>query len=199
SRFLTVIRDIHDWEFGLLHLLATSWKEPDIEEALSALISQEVPMDKNLVDSDIRVHVSRTLEDDIKFRMWSAGEKEMMMTTFIDCAHGIMTRFRWAVCQLDAFWKCRTPAALEKALTCLPKTLNETYDRILAAIDEDDRRDALSLLQWLSFSVRTISTDEALEVFATDPDAREGPLFDCQRQLRDPGDILTICSSLVTI
>ncbi|KAF8484357.1 hypothetical protein JB92DRAFT_1574797 [Gautieria morchelliformis] len=196
SRFLMVIRDIHGWDVGQLHLLATSRKERAIEEGLSGLISQEVLMDENLVDGDIRVHVSRTLEDDIKFRMCSAGEKEMVMTTLIDGAHGM---FRWVVCQLDALRKCRTPAALEKALMSLPKTLNQTYDQILAAIDEDDRRDALSLLQWLAFSVGTISMDEAVEVLATDPDAREGPLFDRRRRLRDPGDILTICSSLVTI
>ncbi|KAF8509947.1 hypothetical protein JB92DRAFT_466863 [Gautieria morchelliformis] len=196
SRFLAVIREIHGWEFGLLHLLATSRKERDIEEALSGLISQEVRMDENLVDGDIRVHVSRTLEDDIKFRMCTAEEKEKMMAALMEGAHGM---FRWVVCQLDALRKCRTPAALEKALMRLPKTLNETYDRILAAIDEDDRQDALSLLQWLTFSVRTISTDEAVEVLATDPDAREGPLFDPRRRLRDPSDILTICSSLVTI
>jgi hypothetical protein len=98
-------------------------------------------------------------------------------------------RFRWVVCQLDALRKCRTPAALEKAIRRLPKTLNETYDRILGAIDEDDRRDALSLLQWLAFSVRTLSTDEAVEVLATDPDSREGLLFDEPRRLRDSRDI----------
>jgi hypothetical protein len=108
-------------------------------------------------------------------------------------------RFRWVVCQLDALRKCRSPAALEEGLRHLPKTLNETYDRILAAIDERDGRDALSLLQWLAFSVRTLSTGEVVEVLATNPDAREGPLFDRRRRLRDPGDILTICSSLVTI
>ncbi|KAF8479974.1 hypothetical protein JB92DRAFT_2679716, partial [Gautieria morchelliformis] len=109
------------------------------------------------------------------------------------------TRFRWVVCQMDALQKCRTPAALEKALIRLPRTLYETYDRILAGIDEDDRRDALSLLQWLAFSVGTLSMDEAVEVLATDPDAREGPLFDERRRLLDPSSIVTICSSLVTI
>ncbi|KAF8532006.1 hypothetical protein JB92DRAFT_2781150, partial [Gautieria morchelliformis] len=196
SRFLTATKDIHNWKIDTLHLLAMSRKERDIEDTLSGLISHEVPMDERLIDGDIRVHLSRTLEDDIKFNMCTAEEKEMVMTTLMEGAHGM---FRWVVCQLDALRKCRTPAALESALTRLPKTLNETYDRILAAIDEGDRQDALRLLQWLTFSVGTISTDEAVEVLATDPDAREGPLFDRRRRLRDPGDILTICSSLVTI
>jgi ankyrin repeat protein len=108
-------------------------------------------------------------------------------------------RFRWVDCQLDALRKCRTPAALKKALTRLPRTLNETYDRILAAIDEDDKRSAISLLQWLAFSFRTISTEEAVEVLATDPDAIDEPRFDKGRRLRDPRDIIIICSSLVTI
>jgi hypothetical protein len=33
--------------------------------------------------------VSRTLEDDIKFRMFSAVEKEMVMTTLVEGAHGM--------------------------------------------------------------------------------------------------------------
>ncbi|KAF8514292.1 hypothetical protein JB92DRAFT_2677808, partial [Gautieria morchelliformis] len=196
SRFLAAIKDIHNWKIDSLHLLATSRKERDIEDTLSGLISHEVPMDGKHVDGDIRVHVSRTLEEDIKFRMCSAGEKEMVMTTLTQGAQGM---FRWVVCQLDALRKCKTPAALKKALTRLPKTLNQTYDRILAAIDEDDKQGALSLLKWLAFSIGTLSTEEAVDVIATDPDAIDEPLFDLSRRLRDPRDILTICSSLVTI
>ncbi|KAF8511998.1 hypothetical protein JB92DRAFT_3117575 [Gautieria morchelliformis] len=128
--------------------------------------------------------------------MCAADEKEMVMTTLIDGAHGM---FRWVICQLDALRKCKTPAALKKALTCLPKTLNETYDRILAAIDEDDNQGAVSLLQWLAFSFGTLSLDQGVDVIATDPDAIDEPLFDPSRRLRDARDILTICSSLVTI
>ncbi|KAF8483149.1 hypothetical protein JB92DRAFT_2676131, partial [Gautieria morchelliformis] len=194
SRFLKLIREIHQWEFDKLHLLATSRKERDIEETLNALTSHEVPMDESLVDGDIRVHVSRTLEDD--FSTCSAEEKEMMKITLIRGARGM---FRWVVCQLESLRKCRTPAALEKALMCLPTTLYETYDRILATIEEDDRRDAVRLLQWLAFSAEKILSEEAVDVIATDPDAKSGPLFDQCRRLRDPRDILTICSSLVAI
>jgi hypothetical protein len=109
------------------------------------------------------------------------------------------SRFRWVVCQLDALRRCRTPAALEKALTCLPKTLYETYDRILLEINEDYRQDALNLLQWLSFSVRTLSLSEAVDILATDPDTENGLLFDQNRRLWNPRDVLMICGSLVTI
>jgi Ankyrin repeats (3 copies)/Ankyrin repeat len=108
-------------------------------------------------------------------------------------------RFRWVICQLDALRKCRSTAALEKALTRLPKNLYETYDRVLANIDSDDRKDALYMLRWLAFSMSTVSLAEAVDVLATDPDAENRPLFDRRHRLRDPRDILVICPSLVTI
>jgi hypothetical protein len=89
SRFLTVLREIHSWEFEPLHLLATSRKERDIEEMLDGLISHEMPMDEGLVDSDIQVHVTRTLEDDVKFSMCSPEEKEMVKTALMEGACGM--------------------------------------------------------------------------------------------------------------
>jgi hypothetical protein len=89
SGVLAAVQGIHNWELDTLHLLATSRRERDIEDTLSGLISHEVPMDEKLIDDDIRVHVSRTLEDDIKFKRCSAGEKDMVMTTLMEGAHGM--------------------------------------------------------------------------------------------------------------
>jgi hypothetical protein len=89
SKFLAAIQGIHNWDLDTLHLLATSRKERDIEDTLCGLVSHEVPMDGKLIDGDIRLHVSRTLEDDTKFRMFSALEKEMVIATLIKGAHGM--------------------------------------------------------------------------------------------------------------
>ncbi|KAF8532384.1 hypothetical protein JB92DRAFT_3221263, partial [Gautieria morchelliformis] len=146
-------------------------------------------MDECLVGGDIQVHVSRTLDNDIKFSKCSAEMKETIKMTLMKGADGM---FRWVVCQLDAL-------GLITALTCLPKTLYETYDRILLEINEDYRQDALKLLQGLAFSARKLSFSEAVDLLATDPDTENGPLFDPNRWLWNPGDVLTICASLVTI
>ncbi|KAF8468032.1 hypothetical protein JB92DRAFT_3135565 [Gautieria morchelliformis] len=69
-------------------------------------------------------------------------------------------------------------------LTNLRETLYETYDRILLDIDESNRWYALKLLQWLAFSVDTVSLSQAVKVLATDPDAETGPLFDADRRPR---------------
>ena len=77
----------------------------------------------------------------------------------------------------------------------LPKTLDETYDRILRNIDEDYRQDALRILQWLAYSARPLQIEEVAEIVAVDA---EQSRFDPENRLRDPRDVLTICSSLVT-
>jgi ankyrin repeat protein len=54
-------------------------------------------------------------------------------------------------------------------------------------------------LQWLAFSVKKVPLLAAVDVLATDPDAKNGPLFDPDRRFDDPRDVLILCSSLVTI
>ncbi|KAF8527122.1 hypothetical protein JB92DRAFT_2699344, partial [Gautieria morchelliformis] len=193
---LTLLREINDWGLGTLHLLVTSRRERDLEEALDSFVSHHVPLEQRVVDDDIRVHVSKTLDRDIKFSRYSTEDKKMIESTLTEGAHGM---FRLVACQLDVLQKCYSPAELMKALKSLPRTLYETYDRMLSCILEEHRRDALKVLQWLAFSVCTISLQEAVEVLATDPEEEDGPLFDVRRRLWDPRNIVAICSSLITI
>ena len=106
-------------------------------------------------------------------------------------------RFRWAVCQLDTLRKCIKPSALRKVLASLPKTLDDTYERILCAIDDAHAEDALKILQWLAFSKRPLELQELAE--ATAITLEDIPKFDPEDRLRHPTDILAICSSLVSI
>jgi hypothetical protein len=89
QQFLKLIKEIHGWSFNTLRLLATSRDEQDIEEALRDLISHQVSMDEGLIDSDIRVYVSRKLKDDNKLSKYSAEKKETIENTLIDGAHGM--------------------------------------------------------------------------------------------------------------
>lgn len=86
---------------------------------------------------------------------------------------------------------------LRKALATLPPTLDQTYDRILSAISEEDSEYAVRILRWLTFSARPLSIDEVAEVVAID--AERDPAFDRDEVLEDPLEVLSICSSLVTI
>ncbi|KAF8512683.1 hypothetical protein JB92DRAFT_264456 [Gautieria morchelliformis] len=175
-RFLGLIKEIHGWNFDTLHLLATSRDEKDIEKTLRDLVSHQVSMDEGLVDSDIRAYVSNRLKDDNKLSKYSAEKKETIENTLT-----------WNVSMGCLSGGCAT------------KTLYETYDRILLGIDENNRVYALKLLQWLAFSINPVSLRLAVEVLATDPDAVTGPLFDPERRFDDPWDILTLCSSLISV
>jgi hypothetical protein len=86
---------------------------------------------------------------------------------------------------------------LRKSLARLPRTLDQTYDRILTAISKECSEYAMRILQWLTFSARPLSVEEVAEVVAIDV-ARD-PAFDRDEVLEDPLEALNICSSLITI
>ncbi|KAA8613753.1 hypothetical protein PtrSN002B_009905 [Pyrenophora tritici-repentis] len=86
---------------------------------------------------------------------------------------------------------------LRESLATLPQTLDQTYERILSAINDGYSKYALRILQWLTFSARPLSVEEIAEVVAIDV-ARD-LAFDRDEVLEDPLEALSICSSLVTI
>ena len=86
---------------------------------------------------------------------------------------------------------------LRKALNTLPETLDVTYDRILSNIDKEHEDYALKVFQWLCFSARQMRIDEMVEVLAID--STDNFCFSPEQRLPDPCDILTVCSTLVSV
>ncbi len=58
-------------------------------------------------------------------------------------------RFRWVFCQLETLENCFAYEEVQKALSSLPDTLDETYRRILTNIPERQLNKAKRLLQFL--------------------------------------------------
>lgn len=100
------------------------------------------------------------------------------------------------MCQLDALKRCLKISVLKKVLTQLPKTLEESYDRIILALPEEYTQEAFFALQFLAFSERPLHISEVAEAAVIDPVLGS---FDPEDRLSDPQDILQICSSLVTV
>src|SRR5436190_14726529 len=86
---------------------------------------------------------------------------------------------------------------LRESLRSLPKTLEETYARILASIDEIYRNYAIRILQFLTYSKRPLTIQEAVDVIVVDPSGN--PPFDSKLRMPEPQDIMRICSSLVSV
>ncbi|KAH0550901.1 hypothetical protein GP486_007735, partial [Trichoglossum hirsutum] len=193
---LEVLSDIYNQCSEDVNILATSRKEHDIELRLDGpdgLATSSIDIQHTVVDADIRIHVKACLVKDVKLKKWPLEVKEEMEDALVGGAHGM---FRWVVCQLEVLRKCLRLPALRKKLKELPETLDETYNRILLSIPEDYRREAYAILQWLAYSMRPMSLAEVAEATTVD---RDNQVFNIENRMLNISDILSVCSSLVTL
>jgi ankyrin repeat protein len=110
-------------------------------------------------------------------------------------------RFRWVFCQLEVLRDC-FPATIRRTLDQLPKSLDETYVRVLSQIPEVNQAHAHRMLQCLMVAVRPLYVEELAELLAFDFDAAEGeiPKYRAAWRLDDQTQaVLATCSTLVTI
>ncbi|KAI4248958.1 MAG: hypothetical protein L6R42_009138, partial [Xanthoria sp. 1 TBL-2021] len=204
------IEEIVRWKSGNVHTLVTSRKEVDIGEALEPLATEQriVSIQSQTISEDIQAYVHQRLQTDARLKRWQSNEdvQKEIETTLVAKADGIQllaanllmlfARFRWVGCQLDALGDSLNLPMLRESLKNLPKTLDDTYARILCAIKEEHIKYVLSLLQWLVSSARPLRLEELAEVIAIDIDSN--PRFDVERRFLEKRDALKICSSLVT-
>jgi ankyrin repeat protein len=104
-------------------------------------------------------------------------------------------------CQLETLRHAVQPN-VRRILEKLPKTLDETYERVLKNINENNQEHAHRLLHCLAVSVRPLHVEELAEILAFDFDAAEGsiPKFHPDRRPRNQEHaLLSICSSIITI
>ncbi|KAI5841635.1 hypothetical protein BZA05DRAFT_380346 [Tricharina praecox] len=175
-----------------ISLLITSRDEVDIKSELA-----EVPklrIDASVNSQDITSFVMDECERNNKLRRKLKGAtKQEVIAAISSQADGM---FRWAKCQLDQIAGLRNDKAIKKALTSLPSGLNETYERIVGGISDDDKDLALRILRWLTCSLRPLSVSELVEGIAIELGDTE---LDPETFLNDPEDVIEICGSLVQL
>ncbi|KAH7094916.1 hypothetical protein FB567DRAFT_511316 [Paraphoma chrysanthemicola] len=159
---LRVLRDLaSDARFSKIRCLVTSRKYIDIEQALEP-ISRSVPMSNGLVEDDIRMHVRSILRSKPKFQLWPADLLIEVEKAVVDGSKGM---FRWAICQLERLQRLKCERRIiDKALKTLPKTLDETYERILMEIPKDEWPFTRHALQWICFHQDLYYDDHALSL-----------------------------------
>lgn len=79
----------------------------------------------------------------------------------------------------------------------MPRSLDDTYERMLLNIPDFYARDVPRIFQWMVYSARPLIVEELSEILAFDPD--RNPSLDAQRRLFDPKQLLSILSNLATI
>ena len=108
------------------------------------------------------------------------------------------SRFRWAQCQLDVLSKLRDRRSVnvEKALERLPTDLHVTYQRLLAAIPDDERALVLRMLNFIALSARPVTLDEVAE-YAIIEDGMV--LVTSANRFAECSDVLQLCGNLVSL
>ena len=105
-----------------------------------------------------------------------------MIYVFTAWTDRLYSRFRWVQCQIDTLDKCTSVSEIRRVLESLPEGLEETYRRILIAIDRrlEDSCLVRRGLMWLVTALRPMRLRELLEGVTIDP----------TRRALDPGFIL---------
>jgi hypothetical protein len=101
-------------------------------------------------------------------------------------------------CQLESIRQCVKLSALRKALLSFPKTLDETYNRILEGLELNGQLpDAVRALRWLCYASRPFQLSEMVDILAIETGDRGG--FFPEERLPDPEDIMAVCCSLISL
>ncbi|KAL9100692.1 MAG: hypothetical protein Q9163_003956 [Psora crenata] len=173
------IEEFAGWEDVDLHILSISRRENDIEDRIRPLAGRRgrVPIQGAHVNDDILAYVHERLQNDPRLKRWRNNTKAQQ--------------------EIENSLTAKADGILLKALASLPKTLDDTYTRILCNIDDSSSQDAFKILQWLTFSARPLRLEEISEVIAIDAD--DSTRYNTTKIFNDRREILTICPSLISL
>ncbi len=190
---LETLEEITCWKQTNVHILVTSRRETCIEDSLKDIATNEISLEESVVDEDIRSYVRHQLQHEKKYSKWSHDIRMEIETALLQGAHGM---FRWVECQLNAIKGCLKLSLLRRTLKSLPKTLDETYTRILDKIPEDYIEDVRRILSCLICSFHPLAVEEIADTVAIVADGEV--FYSLENRLSEPRDVLSICSGLVT-
>ncbi|KAJ1716558.1 hypothetical protein NYO67_1217 [Aspergillus flavus] len=155
-----VLKGLIDEHGEKIHLLATSRYEENIRCHLEE--SLEIDLEDRM-NNDVEAFVRGAL-DHGKLSRWKKekGVNDQILAKLLDTKEP--RRFRWADLQIKRLEKCKKRDQITESLETIPKTLEETYQRILQDIPEDEKEDARSILTWLSFSLEPLRLETVAAV-----------------------------------
>jgi len=214
---LEILKELFNLKLPHLHFCVTSRPEIDIRRAFDLLNPYNVSLhNQDGQIKDLAEYVKSVVGSDVTMQSWPAKVKELVIDTLAKKGGGMYviavrtpsipfscgdSRFRWAYCQLEALRQCPL-RYISSTLEELPKTLDETYERILQGISEKMRNDAHRIFQWLVVSSRPLGVQELAEVFAINFDEEMSGIPEFEPSWRDPNAetaVLSACSTLITI
>ncbi|KAN0141731.1 hypothetical protein V8E53_000193 [Lactarius tabidus] len=163
EKVLQLLKELVELRHPNLRLCITSRPEFDIRTTLEPLATQQLSHhDNSGQKQDIIDYVNFVVLSDKKMSKWRDDEKNIVIERLTEKADGM---FRWIFCQLDVLRHC-FPTNLRRVLEELPKSLDESYKRILKEINNANRLHAYRLLQCLMVASRPLLVEELAEMLA---------------------------------
>jgi len=89
EELLKLIQEIVGWKLEKLHILVTSRRESDIEEALEPLVTDQVCIQSTLVNADIHTHIREQLQKDSKLKKWPTHVQTEIEEVLMEGASGM--------------------------------------------------------------------------------------------------------------
>ena len=145
--------------------------------------------------SDIERHVWNTLSNALLTdKEWSQNLKQHIVTDLTKKANGV---FLYVACHLTELDACGGTGQVRDALKKLPKSIEETYARILERIPQSQRSRARAMLIWLHSSRRDLIVREIAEAAVVNPD--DDTAVRLSQRFAPPEEVLTVLSHLVEV
>ncbi|GKZ33027.1 hypothetical protein AbraIFM66950_002744 [Aspergillus brasiliensis] len=142
--------------------------DKDVQQQVRSHPNIEVQATDN--HQDIQAYISqemlRLIEKNGAFRELQAT----IESTLLEKCQGM---FQWTYLQIKQLEKCISPEAIRDCLGTLPKTLDETYDRLYEEIENHpphDRDLALRALKWVLAAREPLGREALLEAVRINPD-----------------------------
>ncbi|KAH0833905.1 hypothetical protein J3R83DRAFT_11089 [Lanmaoa asiatica] len=156
-----------------------------------------ISMDDDMADKvsvDIGLHVIRELDARHRLRDLDAELKSKIPSVLCKKAGGMFRRVR---CSIDTLDWCISRKEVRSTLNGLPEGLNETYERILLAIDTKSQEGQLArrALIWLVEARRPLRLNELMEALSINFSTRT---LDRDSRPMHNGALLDACGNLVT-
>ncbi|KAL8994109.1 MAG: hypothetical protein Q9169_005837 [Polycauliona sp. 2 TL-2023] len=217
SKLLDLIQTINEWQFDGLHVLITSRRETDIRKVLGSLACAEMVFElaPSYINDDISKYIEDRLSTDRSLSRWRMrpeiqekirrellykGKRSWVAPWSLGGTIAdelAQHRFRWVDCQLVILRDCINLPMLEEALVSLPSTIGASYELMLSNIKHEFKQTAIRAFRWLALSQQPLTIGQFVDILAID--VHKEPQFDPDCRMPDPADILTVCSSLITM
>ena len=90
----------------------------------------------------------------------------------------------------------RSESAIDAALSSLPRSLQETYQRALSKGSEDDKIYLRRTMLWLAWSLEPLELTTLVDAIVLEPGMTR---FDTRARLSNPEELLEICGTFAVL